>query len=101
MDYDVFRMPVIDRRSTIEQRMSQYLAKLFGPVADRIADRVAVRLLRERMSYILTAEAEADEAYLSDLEAAKRELAEVGLPPAWEDVRQDLGLGDRTTNRAR
>jgi hypothetical protein len=94
-------MPVTDRRSAVEQRMSRYLAKLFGPVADRIADRVVARLVRERMSYTLTAEVERDEAYLDDLEAARREIAENGLPPAWEDVREGLGLGDRQTHDAR
>jgi hypothetical protein len=94
-------MPVIDRRSAIEQRMSRYLAKLFGPVADRIADRVADRLVRERMSYVLTLEVERDKEYLDDLEAGKREIAERGLPPAWEDVRQGLGLGDRPAHKAR
>jgi hypothetical protein len=93
-------MPLTERRSAVEQRMSRYLARLFGPVADRIADRVAEKLARDRMSYLLTLEAEADETYLDDLNAAKREIAEHGLPPAWEDVRGDLGLGDRSPHRA-
>jgi hypothetical protein len=95
-------MPVTERRSPIEQRMRRYLAKLFGAVTDRIGDRVAYRLIREqRISSELTAEVENDEGYLDDLQAAEREIAEKGLPPAWEDVRGDLGLGDRPAHGAR
>jgi hypothetical protein len=34
------------------------------------------------------------EQVADDRQAAEREIAEKGLPPAWEDVRGELGLGD-------
>lgn len=94
-------MPGLSTRSATTERLSRYLDKVLGGVADRIADRVAHRLHEDYISYMTTAEIMADEESADALREGERELREEGLPPAWEDVRQDLGLGKGQAHSAR
>lgn len=93
-------MPGLSTRSASAERLSRYLDRILGNVADRIAQRVADRLSEEHISIATTREILADAEAMDALREGERELAEEGLPPAWEDVRQDLGLGNRQAHAA-
>jgi PHD/YefM family antitoxin component YafN of YafNO toxin-antitoxin module len=94
-------------QSVVVERVRGLMHRFIGAAADHLVlaamrrgnPKAIVLPEDEYEAFVATLEVEEDEEALDDLRAGREETRSE-LPPAWDEVRDEMGLGARETHAA-